>query len=182
MMHPAPAHAYPDAATLWFVVRLLDYWEPGLVALVRRTLEAQTPKFHHLRDGGAGLKVSAGGRRVTKTRENHWDWAMMAPGVRGAGVAGGGGDGRCCWRVTVHRGDAIVGVIGTADPSGVEHGFSFHHATAFGWRGTGDVYHAGQSRRQAARPHGPQAGAQTDHPFFFSEPIAHCTTLPLVPV
>ena len=46
-----------DAATLWFFVRLLGCWEPGLVTLVTRTLEAQ-------------VKVSADGRRLANARRD----------------------------------------------------------------------------------------------------------------
>ena len=130
----------PSAAELWFLVRLLDYVEPGLMAIARDILEAQTRPgaFTRRRNGGEHLRLdaTARGMRVTHTRTG-CDWAIMTPGVRG-GVR--------CWHVTVHTGrDIIVGIIGTADPGGAD--VSFDHATAHGWGGWGSVYRAGQHQR-----------------------------------
>ena len=133
----------PAAVALWFLVRLLDDWEPGLVAIVEAILEARTPRssyFDRLKDGGRGLCVSNGGQRLTHTRHGV-DWGVMWPRLR---------SGAACWHVAVHAGGDVttIGVTGAAEPTaprlGGDHGFR-RQATAYGWVGFGGVYLAGQS-------------------------------------
>ena len=100
------------------MVEALGRYEPGLVEIVKRVLEAQNLKFTHLANGNC-LEVSADGRRVTVTSRDFlsdWDdpWAIMTPGAQRH--RNGGGSVRC-WRVAVHRANGLIyiGVVGTTD-------------------------------------------------------------------
>ena len=137
------AQTRPSAALLHALIAALRDWEPGLVAIIKANLEAQSAcRFIHLEDGGAGLAVSPNGRRVTNTRRGRKDdWAIATPGVQA--------DGSWCVAVTVHQSgwDGVtIGVIAVADPSGADHGKSFHHPTANGWINdpSGGMYRAGE--------------------------------------
>ena len=161
------------AVELWFLIRQLDHWEPGLVAIVKAILEVQMPSstFTHLKDGNGHLDVTTEGRRVTNTHikrpgpgskgqfllglshRNLNGWAIMTPGVR-CGVR--------CWHITVHEdgnnhtNGVGIGVIGTTDPSDVERADgewadrggdgsnSFWHATAHGWHSHAEHMSAGR--------------------------------------
>ena len=122
-------------------LRWLDEYEPGILACqVDPIVEALTRfAFTHLKDGGVGIDVSEGGRRVTHTRDGGGDWAIGTPALR---------VGRCV-RITVCEamcdGGITIGVIGTTDPSDGMAGNGFYHDTADGWDGRGDVCLAGQS-------------------------------------
>ena len=78
--------------------------------------EAASCKFAHLKDSGAHLELTEGGRRVTKTRDdNNWDWASVGPGAK---------DGVTCWHVKVHAGGSnlVIGVIAVSTPGKVNYG------------------------------------------------------------
>ena len=147
----AAATAGQPTVVLWFFVRLLEFWEPGLVRTVKAILKAQTSTFTHLQDDGKNLAVTSGGTRVTNTGPvvgSGWVWAIVSPGAKGHVR---------CWRVTVpavwHNSGVIIGVIGTTHPGDIENSNSFQHATGFGWGDggwyggcNGPVYLAGENK------------------------------------
>jgi len=139
----AAGSAGQPAVVLWFLVRVLRDYEPGLVAIVKAILGAEIPStFTHLQDGGTDLEVTAEGRRVTLTRTGYGNdvWAIASPGAL---------DQVRCWRVMVHKVvkcGVIIGIIGTTDPGDVRRRLRLdEHATGYGWTGCGDVFLAGEN-------------------------------------